>query len=105
MRKTVQAILARYGQAVTVRTAEGETQTRAFLQPVTERGETLPGAVTELGWMDRRLWRYLGTAALAPGDTVAWGELRFRVRSSRPYCIGECLHHWWASLEREREAV
>ena len=94
MTGAVQAILARYGQAVTVKTAEGETQTRAFLQPV-----------TELGWMDRRLWRYLGTAALAPGDTVAWGELRFRVRSSRPYCIGERLHHWWASLEREREAV
>ncbi|MCI8910042.1 MAG: hypothetical protein HFG09_05115 [Oscillibacter sp.] len=105
MRDTMRRILARYGQEVTLRTAEGETEARAFLQPVRERGETAPGTVTELGWIDRRLWKYLGAEALSPGDTVAWRGLRFRVRSSRPCCLGEELNHWWAMLEPEREGA
>lgn len=101
----VWTILVKYGQAVTVKTEKGETEARAFIQPAAERGETLPGAVTELGWIDRRLWRYLGTTALEPGDTVEWKGLSFRVRSSRPYYVGEVLNHWWASLELKREAA
>ena len=40
-----------------------------------------------------------------PGDRVAWGGFRFRVRSSRPWYLGTELVYWWASLEREREAA
>jgi hypothetical protein len=31
--------------------------------------------------------------------------MEFRVRSSRPYYIGEQLVYWWASLEQAREAA
>lgn len=101
MSRAIREILARYGQTVTVRTAGSETVTRAFLQPLAQRSEER--SVTALGLADRRLWQYLGLTALAPGDSVAWNGEAFRVRSSRPYYIGETLNHWWASLERERE--
>ena len=100
----VREILERYGQTVTLETAEGETEARAFLQPVQERQEQLPTAATELGWVDGRLWLYLGKAAVRAGDTVLWNGRRFRVRSGRPHYIGTELSHWRAVLERAREA-
>lgn len=101
----VRSVLARYGQDVTVETAEDAVSARAFLQPLTERREQVPGTMTDLGWNDDRLWLYLGQAAVSEGDTVTDGRMRFQVRSSRAYYIGEELTHWWASLEREKEAA
>ena len=34
----IREILERYGQTVTVRMTDGQVPTRAFLQPVTEKG-------------------------------------------------------------------
>lgn len=104
MTEWIREVLARYGQEAVIRTAEGDVPVRAFLQPVTERREQVPGAVTGIGWIDERLWLYLGQAEVAEGDTVLWNGVPFRVRSSRPYYIGETLTHWWAALEREKEA-
>lgn len=101
----IQDILARYGQKAVVRTADGETPALAFIQPMAERREEVPDTVTGIGWTDGRLWLYLGQAAVSEGDTVIWNDLSFRVRSGRPYYIGETLTHWWAALEREREAA
>ena len=39
------------------------------------------------------------------GDTLTWKDVTFRVRSCRPYYIGEALSHYWAALEKEREAA
>lgn len=36
---------------------------------------------------------------------MAWEATRFRVRSCRPYYIGNALSHYWAALEQELEAV
>ena len=101
----VQEILQRYGQAVTVLSAEGEQSIKAFLQPVVQRGETDPGMITGIGTMDERLWVYMGQTALSAGDQIAWNEMVFRVRSSRLYSIGETTVYWWAALEPEREAA
>ena len=98
-------ILSRYGQEVTVRTADGEVPARAFLQPVTAKEEQVPDAVTGIGWIDGRLWLYLGKMLVGLLDRVLWNGTTFRVRSSRPYYIGETLTYWWASLEAEREAA
>ena len=97
--------LSHYGQAVTVQMTDGQVSTRAFLQPVTERGEQVPDAVTGIGWTDRRLWLYLGRTPLGLRDKVVWNGTVFRVRSGRPYYIGQTLTYWWASLEEEREAA
>ena len=61
----VDRALERYGQTVTVASGGGEKTVRAVVQPVTERGETLPEVVTPWeAWMGGcgciwagRLWR------------------------------------------------
>lgn len=97
-------ILARYGQNVTVRRGAESIQTQAFIQPVTQQQEAEPFTVTALGSVDDRLWLYLGRQAVESGDSIAWDGRAFRVRSSRPYYVGQSLSHWWAMLEAEREA-
>ena len=105
MNEWLQEVLDRYGQDVVIQTADSTVSVHAFLQPVAERKEHVPGMMTELGWNDERLWLYLGQAEASAGDTVAWNGMSFRVRSSRPYYIGQELTHWWASLESAKEAA
>ena len=101
----VRQVLERYGQDVTVDTADGERTVRAFLQPMTERDERARSDVTSIGWVDGRLWLYLGTMSLETGDTLRWQERRFQVRSCRPYCLGEQTMVFWAVLEEAKEAA
>ena len=103
MTRRVDEILRRYGQEAAIERAEGTELVRAFLQPVRERDESVP-ETTAVGWLDGRLWLYLGKAAVRAGDTVLWNGRRFRVRSGRPHYIGTELSHWRAVLERAREA-
>lgn len=105
MRNWVQEILDRYGQTAALETAEGTRDIRAFLQPLHEREEQLPTAATELGWVDGRLWLYLGRDLVSPGDTVLWNGTALHVRSSRPHYICGVLIYCWASLERRWEAA
>lgn len=101
----LQGILRRYGQNVVLKRQSGEKNVRAFLQPDTGREECVPGEQTAIGWVDVRTWRYIGVDEVAPGDVIVWNGTAFRVRSSRAYALGDAVHHWWASLEREREAA
>ena len=100
----VDEILARYGQEITVEHRETAETVRAFLQPLRERDEAVP-ETTAVGWLDGRLWLYLGRAALEAGDVVTWNGRRFRARSGRPHYIGDTLCHWRAVLERARETT
>lgn len=99
----IREIMDRYGQRVTLRRGDGETETRAFLQPVTERREQEAGEPTALGTVDERLWLYLGRETVDAGDRVLWNGMELRVRSSRPCYAGETLLYWRASLERAKE--
>lgn len=101
----VKSVMERYGQTLRIETADATEDVRAFLQPLTENSERVPSAVTSLGWLDTRLWLYLGREKLTDGDAVAWGERRFRVRSARPYGMGDEVLYWWALLEAEKEAA
>lgn len=101
----VRQVLERYGQDVTVDTADGERTVRAFLQPMTERDERARSDVTSIGWVDGRLWLYLGQTALERGKPWPGRPRASRVRSCRPYYIGNALSHYWAALEQEREAA
>lgn len=103
MTRWVDRILRRYGQEATVERDGATEAVRAFLQAVRERDESVP-ETTAVGWLDGRLWLYLGKAAVRAGDTVLWNGRRFRVRSGRPHYIGTELSHWRAVLERAREA-
>lgn len=101
----VKEILKRYGQTVTIPGTEGDLAVKAFLQPVTERSEGEPFVMTELGSVDDRLWLYLGVTPLEAQDTVVHGTRRFRVRSCRPFHVGEEVIYWWAMLETQKEAA
>lgn len=102
MTRWVEEILARYGQEVTVERQGTAETVRAFLQPMTERDEAVPETAA-IGWLDGRLWLYLGRKAVEAGDLVCWDGQRFRARSGRPHYIGGTLCHWRAVLERARE--
>ncbi len=56
------------GQQAILRTAAGEAEALVFLQPLAERKEGLPGAATSIGWVDQRLWLYLGRERVDPGE-------------------------------------
>lgn len=105
MRDWIGMILERYGQSVAAERGGESASGRAFLQPIAERGERLPEDFTAIGWLDGRLWLYLGQMEVEPGDVLLWNGTRFRVRSSRPYHVGEELLYWWAALEQAREAA
>lgn len=102
MTRRVEELLERYGQEVTVEREDGTETVRAFLQPLRKRDEAAPEAAA-IGWLDGRLWLYLGRTAVEAGDAISWNGRRFRVRSGRPHCIGDTLCHWRAVLERARE--
>ena len=97
--------LLRYGQRAVLEGPEGDETIRAFLQPLPEKSEAEVSAMTELGYVDGRLWQYLGQRAVAPGDVLRWAGQAFRVRSSRAWYLGTEPVYWWASLERAREAA
>lgn len=101
----IREILQRQGQKVTLRLADGEAETRAFLQPVTERTERMPAQMHELGGLDGRLWLYLGKSAVREDDCILFEGETFRVRSSRPYYMSDALLYWWAVLETAKEAA
>jgi len=105
MKRSIQEILSRYGQMVMIHLSEGDVETKAFLQPVTSRNEQMPEEMTGIGSVDGRLWLYLGQTAVDAGDRLVWNGTEFRVRSSRPYQIGETVLYWWAVLERAKEAA
>ena len=101
----LERILREYGQSVTLKNGEGERMIRAFLQPEKSREEQLPGEQTPIGGVDHRRWSYIGLEAVAAGDVIELDGTAYRVRSSRACRLGNAVHHWWASLEREREAA
>ena len=105
MRSMLEKVLRRYGQTVVLCREGGEETIVAFMQPAAENQEKVPSTVTSIGWLDRRRWLYLGQAELHGGDRVNWENKTLRVRSSRPYYIGDQLTHWWAMLEEAREAA
>lgn len=72
---------------------------------MTRKGRAGAGHRHALGWIDGRQWLYPGAEPLETGDTLSWRDMAFRVRSCRPYYIGEALSHYWAALEKEREAA
>ena len=103
MIRRVEDILRRYGQEVILVRRGEEAVVRAFLQPIRQREELEPETAAPIGWLDGRLWLYLGREAAEAGDEVLWSGWRFRVRSGRPHYIGDRLCHRRAVLERARE--
>ena len=103
MTERIDLLLERYGQMVVVCSGDGEEPVRAFLQPAKEKRERLTDCITELGHVDERLWVYLGKYPVKPEDRIIYNEDMFRVRSSRPYYVGDEVAYWWAGLDAAKE--
>lgn len=98
--------MGRFGQTVTLtRRGQEPQQARVFLQPVLKRREDLPIAAIPLGAVSVQRWLYVGGRELAPGDRVAWGELRLAVQEARAVVWQDGPLYYWAMLRREKEAA
>ena len=97
------AILARFGQAVTLTEPAGEPVViRAFVQPILERQPQL--VPSPLGARREERWLYLGPPenALTAGETgVTWGSRNFTAETARQVWAGCSPSHWWAVLRPE----
>lgn len=107
MRESFVWALQRFGQRVRVMHGAEETETRAFLQVIREKGESPPRSVTALGEVDGRRWEYIGAAEteIAVGDRVLWEETAFFVRQAEEIFLAQGCVYRWAMLERETGAV
>lgn len=94
------AILAKYGQEVTLSQPQAQpAAVRAFLQPILDRREQF--IPSPLGVRQEERWLYLGPpeTAVTAGETLAaWGDREFTVDSARQVWAGNGPSHWWAIL-------
>jgi hypothetical protein len=99
MRRSIENILTRYGERVTIEQRQsGEAVTaQAVVQPVLGRTQDAPVTPGELGAVSRQQWIYVGEAetALSVGDHVVWADTRFVVLDTRELRLeGEPLYRW-----------
>ncbi len=108
MRSRFEALLRRFGQAVTLEGPDGQPRrSRAFIQPALREREDIPAHLSPLGAVSRDRWLYLGPAgeALAPGDRVDAGQLLLTVQECRPVLWRDEPLYLWAVLRRRKEAA
>ena len=94
------AILARFGQEVTLTAPEGEpVPVRAFVQPILDRQPQLEPS--PLGTRREERWLYLGPPEppLTAGETgICWEGRSFTAETARQVWAGGGPSHWWAVL-------
>lgn len=101
MTETLDRIMEQYGQRVRL----GETEVRAFFQPVTDKSAAAPFTVTSLGMVDGRKWIYLGRTAVQAGDAVVFQGEAYTVDNCRELWLGDEPAYCWAALTKERETA
>lgn len=94
------ALLAKYGQRVVLHQGDSMVDTRAFLQPIREKGQaqSLP---SPLGWQREDRFLYLGDPnhpLSDHGDWVEFEETGYAVVSAHPVHVGNSVSHIWAVL-------
>ena len=103
MKAMMAGLFEAYGQEV-VRQETGR-RWMAYVQPVRRENKETDIAVTELGDVDHRLWRYIG-----PADLVLWegaelltGGEAFRVRERSRVMLGMDPLYERALMEKAKE--
>lgn len=110
MAGTVEAVLERYGRAVSLHYGAEPVgvSVRAFLQPVLDRrGDQWQQVPTPLGEARRDRFLYLGPPGVSleglEDGYLQCGAVRYEVMQAQPIYVGECISHWWGLL-RPRDA-
>lgn len=99
MKRMIDAILAGYGSPVTILYADGaRKQTRAFVQPVTEKGwQGIQKTMLPLGQSPVGRFVYIGPAEqkLKEEDAVVYDGKTFEVRRAETLEVaGQALYIW-----------
>lgn len=94
------ALLTKYGQRVVLHQGDSIVDTRAFLQPIREKGQaqSLP---SPLGWQREDRFLYLGDPNHPLSDHGDWVEFEgtgYTVISAHPVHVGNSVSHIWAVL-------
>lgn len=94
------ALLTKYGQRVVLHQGNSMVDTRAFLQPIREKGQaqSLP---SPLGWQREDRFLYLGDPNHPLSDHGDWVEFEgagYAVVSAHPVHVGNSVSHIWAVL-------
>ena len=100
-----EAVLARWGQEMTIARGDERLAVRAFIESC---GDEEPvTAKTPLGAVERGRWLYLGsgTQEISRGDGVEWGERRFVVEDAEAVFVGARVSHYRARLRAAKEAA
>ena len=98
------AIFSRYGQRITLTTADGKTsEIRGFLQPVRKKQEKAPVTVTALGPVSRQRWLYIGSTEIRPGDQIRFRDLMLQAQESQEVCLGSRTLYYRAILHPGKE--
>ena len=104
MKGTVEKMLRRYGNEMTLVQKSGATKVRAFLQETRSRSqEYAQREFSPLGEICRGLYVYIGPAEpLAEmGDRIRFGDRRFEVRRAEAVKVNDkTLYCWGLCVER-----
>ena len=101
MTRMLRETFERYGGTATVSHAGIDTQTKAFIQPLTRESNAEPFSVAPLGAVEERCWRYLGCACVEMGDSVTFDGACYAVRNAAAVYVGDEIAYYWAVLHPE----
>lgn len=100
------SLLTKYGQRVVLHQGDSAVDTRAFLQPIREKGQaqSLP---SPLGWRREDRFLYLGDPKYPlTANSQDWVEFEgegYAVTSTHPVYVGTGVSHIWAVLRPRDE--
>lgn len=104
MKEALARLIRYYGSTVTVTTDAGQSQVRAFIQPVTGKSwQNMQKVVQGLGEIELGQFLYLGpvTPDLAEATEVCCGQERFRIRRTELICLKDEALYCWGLLTKE----
>ena len=98
MRKMLEAVMTRWGTAMTLRRQGEELPLKGFLQETGSRNwQNMEKVFTPLGEIPRGQYLYLGPAApaVAVGDVLLTKDRIFEVRRAEPIRCGDAVLYCW----------
>ena len=104
MKARREAVLERYGTALTIVTEGKEKTVRGFFRAVNSKSwQSMESEATLLGEISRGPYAYIGPAAAAvrEGDVIRLGQREYLLRRAEPYWYRDReLYQWGLCVER-----